>query len=224
MSRRNRRAAIFAAAATLLFSFVTTDGSGAYAQANEPLIAQSVPTGTQASDPSVQANEVRFVADEVVQPLIPEADESVDDTDDSVDAASLRDLVAMMDTSAEPSGDMLCLAQAIYFEARGEPLAGQLAVGRVVVNRADSSAFPDDYCSVVKQPAQFSFVKNGWIPQAKTGSAAWHRAKAIARIAHQELWDSAADDALFFHATRVRPSWARQKIARATIERHVFYR
>jgi spore germination cell wall hydrolase CwlJ-like protein len=55
-------------------------------------------------------------------------------------------------------------------------------------------------------------------------SGAWHRAKAIARIAHQELWDSPADDALFFHATRVRPSWARQKIARATIERHVFYR
>jgi spore germination cell wall hydrolase CwlJ-like protein len=224
MSRRNRRAAIFAAAATLLFSFITTDGSGAYAQANEPLIAQSVPSGTQASDPSAQANEVRFVAHEVVQPITPDSDDPVEHNDGSAEAASLRDLVATMDTSAEPSGDMLCLAQAIYFEARGEPLAGQLAVGRVVVNRAESTAFPDDYCGVVKQPAQFSFVKNGWMPQANTGSAAWHRAKAIARIAHQELWDSPAHDALFFHATRVRPSWARQKIARATIERHVFYR
>jgi spore germination cell wall hydrolase CwlJ-like protein len=94
----------------------------------------------------------------------------------------------------------------------------------VVVNRAEAEAFPDDYCGVVKQRAQFSFVKNGRIPRAKSGSAAWHRAKALARIAHQELWDSPADDALFFHATRVRPSWARKKVARATIERHIFYR
>lgn len=222
MSRRNHRVAIFAAAATLLFSFITTDGSGAYAQANQAPIAESVPTGTPASAPS--ANEPRFVAQAVVQPLPSESQTPAEDTDASPEAASLRDLVAAMDTSVEPTGDMLCLAQAVYFEARGEPLAGQLAVGRVVVNRSESTAFPDDYCSVVKQPAQFSFVKNGYIPQANTGSLAWHRAKAIARIAHQELWDSAAHDALFFHATRVRPSWARQKVARATIERHIFYR
>jgi hypothetical protein len=223
MSRRTHRVAVFAAAATLLFSFISTDGSGAYAQASEPQIAQGVQNGTQASDPSAEADQVRFVAHEVVQPLTPEASEAGEDLE-TVEAASLRELVAAMDTSAEPSGDMLCLAQAIYFEARGEPLAGQLAVGRVVVNRAESDAFPDDYCGVVTQRAQFSFVKNGRIPRAKTGSAAWHRAKAIARIAHQELWDSPADDALFFHATRVRPSWANKKVARATIERHVFYR
>lgn len=222
MSRRTHRVAAIAAAATLLFSFISTDGSGAYAQVSEPQIAESVPTGTEANE-TPEAGEVRFVAHEVVQALPSETTES-DEELESVEAASLRDLVAAMDTSAEPTGDMRCLAQAIYFEARGEPLAGQLAVGRVVINRAESSAFPDDYCGVVKQRAQFSFVKNGRIPRVRSGSAAWHRAKAIARIAHQELWDSPAHDALFFHATRVNPSWARKKVARATIERHVFYR
>lgn len=223
MSRRTHRAAAFAAAATLLFSFISTDGSGAYAQDSEPQIADSVPSGTELSETSAEAGQVRFVAQEVVQALPPETDEA-SETFESIEAASLRDLVAAMDTGTEPSGDMRCLAQAVYFEARGESLAGQLAVGRVVVNRAESGAFPDDYCSVVKQRAQFSFVKNGRIPRVKKGSAAWHRAKAIARIAHQELWDSPAHDALFFHATRVRPSWANKKVARATIERHVFYR
>lgn len=223
MSRRTHRVAAFAAAATLLFSFISTDGSGAYAQDREPQIAEKVPSGAEAGDPSAEAGQVRFVANEVVQPLPSEPNDAGEDSA-SVEADSLRELVAAIDTSAELSGDMRCLAQAIYFEARGEPLAGQLAVGRVVVNRAESDAFPDDYCGVVKQRAQFSFVKNGRIPRVKKGSAAWHRAKAIARIAHQELWDSPAHDALFFHATRVSPSWARKKVASATIERHVFYR
>ena len=55
-------------------------------------------------------------------------------------------------------------------------------------------------------------------------SPAWTRAKAVARIAHQELWESEAGDALYFHATYVRPRWASRKAARATIDSHVFYR
>ena len=62
------------------------------------------------------------------------------------------------------------------------------------------------------------------MPRIKTGSTAWKRAKAIARIAHQGLWDSEAHDALYFHAKYVKPSWARKKIARATIDTHIFYR
>ena len=223
MSRRTRRVAAFAAAATLLFSFVSADGSGAYAQATEPQIAQTVQNGTEASDPSAEAGQVRFVAQEVVQALPSETGEADEDID-SLEAASLRGLVAAMDTSAELTGDMRCLAEAIYFEARGESLAGQLAVGRVVVNRAESDAFPDDYCGVVKQPAQFSFVRRGRIPAADESSAAWQRAEAIAEIAQQNLWQSKAADALYFHATYVRPSWAHQKVQLAQIDTHIFYR
>ena len=58
----------------------------------------------------------------------------------------------------------------------------------------------------------------------KIGSAAWRKAVAVAQIAHRELWDSPAKDALYFHATYVRPSWSRTKVARAKIDSHIFYR
>ena len=107
---------------------------------------------------------------------------------------------------------------------RGEPLSGQLAVAQVVINRADSSRFPSSYCGVVYQRAQFSFVRSGAMPRINTGSNAWKRAKAIARIAHEGMWESEAEDALYFHAKYVSPSWSRKKTARATINQHIFYR
>ena len=219
MSLKTRRAAAFAVAVTMFFTLVSTDGSGAYARESGPDIAETTPEA--AAPVPAAANQVRFVAQEVVQPL---AQDNAAPAPDAGEAGSLRELIAAMPIDEEPTGDLRCLAQAIYFEARGEPIEGQLAVGEVVINRAESSAFPDDYCGVVTQRAQFSFVRSGRIPSVATQSPAWERAKAIARIAHQDLWDSPAEDALFFHATRVRPSWARRKIASATIDRHVFYR
>ena len=95
---------------------------------------------------------------------------------------------------------------------------------QVIINRAESSAFPSDYCGVVTQRSQFSFVKNGVIPSRRSNAAAWERARKIARIAHEGMWNSAAEDSLYFHATYVKPSWARKKVARATIKTHIFYR
>lgn len=137
---------------------------------------------------------------------------------------SLPELVASIGQNAPMSRQMRCLAGAIYFESRGEPLEGQLAVGQVIVNRADSALFPDDYCGVVTQRSQFSFVRHGRIPEPNKTSAAWHRAAAIAQIVHQGLWDSPAHDSLYFHATYVKPGWSHRKVARATINRHIFYR
>ena len=139
-------------------------------------------------------------------------------------ATSLQELVGDMPVEEEMSPDMKCLAQAVYFESRGEPLAGQLAVAEVVINRANSGHYPSDYCSVITQRAQFSFVRRGVIPQADETSLAWRRAKAIALIAQQDLWASEARDALYFHATYVNPSWARQKTQLAKIDTHIFYR
>lgn len=215
MSRKTNRAAAIAVAAMMFFTLASTDGSGAFAQ--ESVQTSSAPIA-EISEP-LEADTPRFVASEVVQPL-PEAP-----AQDPADVPlTLGELVTDMPVEAELSRDMRCLAQAIYFEARGEPLEGQLAVGRVVVNRAESDAFPDDYCGVVTQRAQFSFVRGGYIPEPDTASGAWKRAVAVAKIAHQELWDSPVKDALFFHATYVKPSWARKKVARATLARHVFYR
>src|SRR3569623_107391 len=108
-----------------------------------------------------------------------------------VHADSLVHLVGYMPIpvdTAELAPDMICLAQAVYFESRGEPSEGQLAVAEVVINRAKSDLYPDSYCDVIRQPAQFSFVHHGRIPAADASSAAWQRAVAIAEIAQQNLW------------------------------------
>jgi spore germination cell wall hydrolase CwlJ-like protein len=117
-----------------------------------------------------------------------------------------------------------CLAGAVYFEARGEPLEGQLAVAEVVLNRAASGEYPASICEVVKQPAQFSFVRNGLFPPIDESSAAWRTAVAVAHIAAEKLADKLASDVLWYHADYVAPDWGR-RLARATqIGAHIFYR
>ncbi|TIX49302.1 cell wall hydrolase [Alteraurantiacibacter aquimixticola] len=182
-------------------------------------LAQGASEDAQAAD--VEAAPVRFVSSAVVQE-IPEAPE--EPVVEPQASTSLRELVSTVSSAEEMSTELRCLAQAVYFESRGEPLAGQLAVARVVINRSESRLFPNDYCSVVTQRAQFSFVRAGRIPTPNASSQAWRRAKAIARIAHQELWDSEAADSLYFHATHVSPRWARAKASVARIDSHIFYR
>lgn len=208
------RSTIAAFAAAIFLTFFAAEGSGANAETSKPPTSADPPALTTETVP---ASPVQFVAQEVAQPL-PAPD------NDAPRAASLHDLVSAMPAGAGLSRDLECLAGAIYFEARGEPLDGQLAVAQVVINRARSGRFPADYCGVVYQPAQFSFVRGGAMPRIDRASAAWRRAAAIARIAHHGLWDSPVGDALFFHARYVRPGWSRTKIARATIDTHIFYR
>jgi N-acetylmuramoyl-L-alanine amidase len=117
-----------------------------------------------------------------------------------------------------------CLATAVYFEARGESLEGQLAVARVVMNRAASGRYPSDWCSVVKQPWQFSFVHNGQFPAVNEGSAAWARAQGVARLAMANVVPSVDSDVLWYHATYVAPSWGRRLAVVQKIGLHLFYR
>tara|TARA_A100001391_G_scaffold136353_2_gene95042 strand:+ start:9758 stop:10426 length:669 start_codon:yes stop_codon:yes gene_type:complete len=216
------RAGAIASAVTLFGATLGTIAEGANAQDQgvgaEPQMIES------SSSEDTAADEVRFVASPVVQDIGDKADDAPAIVLPPVDVSNLRELVAQTEIPETVSGDLKCLAQAVYFESRGEPLAGQLAVARVVINRADSDAFPDSYCSVVRQRAQFSFVRGGRIPEPNRQSTAWMRAKAIAQIAENGTWDSDAGDALYFHATRIKPRWARTKVARATIDSHIFYR
>lgn len=117
-----------------------------------------------------------------------------------------------------------CLATAVYFEARGESVEGQLAVARVVMNRAASGKYPADWCSVVKQPAQFSFVRHGEFPAILTASAAWGKAQAIARLAVANVVPSVDTDVLWYHANYVAPSWGRRLSVVEKIGAHIFYR
>jgi spore germination cell wall hydrolase CwlJ-like protein len=216
MTRRSHGLGIAAAAVALALTFASAELSSALAQDTDPEAAVAIDVAADAEPASSPV----FVAQEVVQPLAEPSEEVSSETR----ATSLRELVSETETDFTLSEQMRCLAGAIYFEARGEPLSGQLAVAQVVINRADSSRFPSSYCGVVYQRAQFSFVRGGAMPRINTGSNAWKRAKAIARIAHEGMWESEAEDALYFHAKYVSPSWSRKKTALATINQHIFYR
>jgi spore germination cell wall hydrolase CwlJ-like protein len=116
-----------------------------------------------------------------------------------------------------------CLAGAVYFEAKGEPLKGQLGVARVILNRTRSGRFPTTACGVVKQHGQFSFLRGGRFPPIARSSAAWRTALAVARTARDGRVESPAGKALFFHARSVSPAW-RGVTRVAAIGNHVFYR
>ena len=117
-----------------------------------------------------------------------------------------------------------CLATAVYFEARGESVEGQLAVARVVMNRAASGRYPPGWCSVVKQPAQFSFVRHGQFPWIDTASASWARAQGVARVAVANVVPSVGPDVLWYHANYVAPSWGHRLNLVEKIGAHIFYR
>lgn len=138
--------------------------------------------------------------------------------------ASLGQLVAQHSEGAALDEQQNCLATAVYFESMGEPLEGQLAVARVVINRAASGRYPTTMCAVVKQKAQFSFVRAGRFPRIDPACDAWRKAKAIARIAVANASESLSTDVLWYHADYVAPGWGRRLTRVEKIGAHIFYR
>lgn len=138
-------------------------------------------------------------------------------------AGSLAELVAAHSSEATADAEHQCLAGAVYFEAKGESLQGQLAVAEVVINRSRSGRFPSSLCGVVKQKGQFSFIRSGRFPSIPRASLAWRKAVAVSRVALDELAEGTVPRAMFFHATYVSPRW-RGLTRIATVGNHVFYR
>lgn len=151
---------------------------------------------------------------EIVQP-IPNA------APDDAEFNSLSAVVAAQDAPESLDGELHCLAVGVYYEAKGEPLAGQLAVAEVILNRTTSGRFPRSVCSVIKQPGQFSFVRGGKLP-TPPANGQWRKALAVAQVAQKDLWDSPVPQALYFHARYVKPGWKRARVG--TVGNHVFYR
>lgn len=140
-----------------------------------------------------------------------------------VASGDLSEMVAQLRATDPGSRELECLATGIYFESKSEPLNGQLAVGKVIANRANSRGrFPSTYCGVLFQRGQFSFVRGRSLPSVPRSSKQWKTAVAIAKIVHQGLKDSSVGNALFFHARRVSPRWRLKRVA--TIGNHIFYR
>jgi spore germination cell wall hydrolase CwlJ-like protein len=120
-----------------------------------------------------------------------------------------------------------CLSQAIYFEARGESIAGQFAVAEVILNRVDSPAYPNSVCSVVRQSGgggcQFSYVCDGK-PDRIGEAGAWRTAGKVAAVMLSGAPRALTKGATHFHTTAVRPRWAQRFPRTATIGTHLFYR
>lgn len=224
------KAATFAALALSAIAAVTaTDMSSASSAAALSSTAMSS-TGTMSVE-SLKGRDVPAMADGRKAPVIFSAPREVAQPTQSfptapeADVAAVTSLAALVDAHGAPEdvdGDMRCLAGAVYFESKGESLEGQLAVARVIINRARSGRFADSLCGVVYQPGQFSFVRGHDMPAIRTNGAAWREAVAIAQIAAKDSWDSPAEGALFFHARRVSPGWGKARLA--LIDNHIFYR
>ena len=123
-----------------------------------------------------------------------------------------------------------CLASAIYFEARGEPVRGQIAVAQVVMNRVFSGYYPNDVCGVVYQDAhrrlacQFTFACDGHRDRVDELEA-WVRAREIARdTLDGRLWLADVGKATHYHAYWVHPRWVREMHKLDRIGVHTFYR
>ena len=120
------------------------------------------------------------------------------------------------------SAELFCLALAVYFEARNQPTAGQVAVAQVVMNRVYDARFPNTVCEVVKDPWQFSFYWDGKSDRPFE-QFAWVKAQVVAEgvmagSGHVELIGVA-----HYHANYVRPRWATHMRIAVEIGDHVFY-
>jgi N-acetylmuramoyl-L-alanine amidase len=226
MSLKLKFSSAFAGTLAFLFTVVAADGSGAAAQNRTPQTVQDqapqAPAAASAPDnflPGANPADADLRPSREEQPTPPIQTRA----DDGAAPAAVPNLAGAV--GAAPGGiprELECLAGAIYFEAKSESLEGQLAVGRVVINRSRSGRFPASYCGVVFQRSQFSFVHGGAMPPINRASRDWQEAVAIARIADANAYPSPAEGALFFHAARVSPGWRLTRVAR--VDNHVFYR
>jgi N-acetylmuramoyl-L-alanine amidase len=128
--------------------------------------------------------------------------------------------------------ELACLARNVYYEARGEPVAGQYAVAEVTMNRKASRHYPKTVCEVVHEKnwdpirkryvGAFSWTEFDSLPEPS--GEEWDLARKIAEAVYHGRALPTMQGALFFHATYIKPDWAKEKKRIARIGRHVFYR
>jgi spore germination cell wall hydrolase CwlJ-like protein len=133
---------------------------------------------------------------------------------------------------------LICLAQTVFFEARGEPFLGKVAVASVVMNRTLDGRFPDNVCDVVKQGptyksrpdipvrhrCQFSFYCDGKSDKLNFRLLSAQESVAVAYKVLAGQVPDVTGGATFYHATYVRPEWASYKKKTVTINNHFFYK
>ena len=137
------------------------------------------------------------------------------------------------------NNDLDCLAQNIYFEAKSESQAGQIAVGQVVLNRVKHNKYPNTVCEVIQQGPTYNWTEDfpvrhkcqfSWYCDGKSdkirNQTAWYQAKQIAGVllSMPDMVPNVVEDATHYHAHYVNPHWA-SKLEKVTrIDSHIFYR
>ncbi|GGH21981.1 hypothetical protein GCM10010973_06950 [Cribrihabitans marinus] len=122
-----------------------------------------------------------------------------------------------------------CLAEALYFEARGETVKGQFAVAEVIMNRVKSTRFPSTLCGVIRQgtgrkyQCQFTYTCDG-AKEVIREKKAFERVSKVARATIDGVSGNLTDGATHYHTTAVRPRWSRVYEKTARIGVHIFYR
>ena len=135
-------------------------------------------------------------------------------------------------TQRDDNQQVACLALNVYHEARGEPLAGQYAVAEVTMNRVASPRYPNTVCEVVYEK-NWDYIRHRYVAGfswtefdsvAKLKEKTWQQAWDVANAVYFKRYVPKLQGVLFYHARRIRPSWARGRRPVARIGRHVFYK
>lgn len=138
---------------------------------------------------------------------------------------------AWIDTLPEADGgkQWACLTEALYFEARGEKVKGQMAVAEVILNRVKSERFPDSVCGVINQgtgrkfQCQFTYTCDGR-EEVIAERRAYERVAKVARVAMDGVTPKLTDGATHYHTVAVKPRWSKVYTRTAKIGTHIFYR
>lgn len=210
--------------AALVFSIVFAAGASAFVPAQNPPVVVHA-TAPSALRPHLAALPLRLVPERQVDAIMNPA--SLVLRTPSLDITPLEQQFVVQKMVAEQR----CLAEAMYYEARGEGVDGEKAIAEVVFHRMHSRAYPHSICGVVFQRAaaghgcQFSFTCNGEMDQPKARGS-WVRAKRLAaRILTGlvQLGDE-TENAIAFHAIDVQPGWGDHLVKTIQIGNHIFYR
>ena len=148
-------------------------------------------------------------------------------------------MTSMKVEAYDANGEAFCLAKNIYFEAGNQPLIGKVAVSHVVLNRVDSSLYPDTICDVVYQSiwrinwkgeevpvrnkCQFSWFCDGKSDEP-VDSKTWIESMLIARRVIEGEWSDVTEGATHYHADSVLPYWASSLNRTVTVDNHLFYK
>lgn len=218
-------------------AIVAAAGFAAMAEAQQQALTPELLSSYVASRPTavLSQEDITFQPSKWLdpQPAAPTVDTQM------LSAYAASRYVPTKDRVAEAQRERLCLAQAIYYEARGEPEKGQWAVANVVLNRVVSARYPSTVCGVVFQNAdrgkfrcQFTFACDGRSDMGGNGNRivreSWVKANLIAYAAFKAFQEGRRPDALpgsalYYHTRSVAPAWSASFVPVARIGSHIFY-